>query len=116
MKRAFGIPVPEGLGEFCCPERCALIIYDMQAGIVPQIDDGKRIVEGCGVLLEAARRAGVRVFFTRHLFLPELKLWNGTAPPKYDLAEEDGPRGNKASDHPGFGSLADCVRIGATRG
>lgn len=77
MKRAFGISVPEGLGEICSPERCALVVYDMQAGIVPQIEDGKRIVEGCGALLVAARSVGMRVFFTRHLFLPNSSCGTG---------------------------------------
>jgi nicotinamidase-related amidase len=70
MKQAFGVSIPEGLGEICAPERCALIVYDMQAAIVPQIKDGKQIVASCAALLEAARSAGLRVFFTRHLFLP----------------------------------------------
>jgi nicotinamidase-related amidase len=70
MKPAFGVAVPDGLGEICAPDRCGLIIYDMQAGIVPQIADGRQIVEKCQSLLSAARRAGMRVFFTRHLFLP----------------------------------------------
>jgi len=70
MKQAFGISIPEDLSEICMPERCALIIYDMQAGIVPQISDGQRIMAGCRTLLDAARIAGMRVFFTRHFFLP----------------------------------------------
>jgi nicotinamidase-related amidase len=70
MKHAFGVSVPQELKEICTPERCALIIYDMQAGIVPQIADGQRIVAGCEALLEAARNADMRVFFTRHFFLP----------------------------------------------
>ncbi len=70
MKPAFGVSVPEGLGEICAPQRCALIIYDMQSGIVPQIADGPWIVDKCRSLLAAARTAGMRVFFTRHLFLP----------------------------------------------
>jgi hypothetical protein len=48
MKQAFGISVPEGLADLCTPDRCALIVYDMQAGIVPQISDGKDIVTPCG--------------------------------------------------------------------
>jgi biuret amidohydrolase len=70
MKHGFGISVPQELDEICAPERCALIVYDMQAGIVPQIKDGVHIVAGCVALLEATRSAGMRVFFTRHLFLP----------------------------------------------
>jgi nicotinamidase-related amidase len=70
MKQAFGIAVPEELDEICVPERCGLIVYDMQAGIVPQIENGLQIVAGCVTLLEAARSVGMRIFFTRHLFLP----------------------------------------------
>jgi nicotinamidase-related amidase len=70
MKQAFGVSIPERLGEICAPERCALIVYDMQAAIVPQIKDGKQIMASCAALLEAARSGGLRVFFTRHLFLP----------------------------------------------
>lgn len=70
MKQAFGVSVPQELTEICSPERCALVIYDMQAGIVPQLSDGQRIVIGCQTLLEAARIAGMRVFFTRHFYLP----------------------------------------------
>jgi nicotinamidase-related amidase len=70
MKQAFGLSIPEQLGELCTPGRAALIIYDMQAGIVPQIGNGREIVDGCRELLAAARQRGLRVFFTRHLFLP----------------------------------------------
>jgi nicotinamidase-related amidase len=77
MRQAFGIAVPQELDEICAPERCALIIYDMQAGIVPQIEDGRKIVAGCATLLEAARSAGMRVFFTRHLFLPNRSIGVG---------------------------------------
>ncbi|HEX6494022.1 MAG TPA: isochorismatase family cysteine hydrolase [Acidobacteriaceae bacterium] len=70
MKQAFGLSVPEELRELCAPERAALIVYDMQAGIVPQIGNGREIVAGCQQMLVAARQAGIRIFFTRHLFLP----------------------------------------------
>jgi nicotinamidase-related amidase len=70
MKEAFGICIPQGLSEICSPQRCALVIYDMQVGIVTQIPDGSRVVSGCRTLLEAARSVGMRVFFTRHFFFP----------------------------------------------
>jgi nicotinamidase-related amidase len=70
MKQAFGVSVPQELKEICATERCALVVYDMQVGIVPQLADGQRIVAGCRTLLEAARIAGMRVFFTRHFYLP----------------------------------------------
>ena len=77
MKQAFGMSVPQELKEICATERCALIIYDMQAGIVPQLADGQRIVAGCQTLLEAARIAGMRVFFTRHFYLPNRSSGGG---------------------------------------
>jgi nicotinamidase-related amidase len=69
MKEAFGISIPEGLQEICRPQRCALVIYDMQVGIVPQIAEGREMVLRCRELLDAARAGGFRIFFTRHLFL-----------------------------------------------
>jgi biuret amidohydrolase len=70
MKEAFGISIPEGLNEICTPERCALVIYDMQVGIVSQITEGGDVLKRCRALLDAARAGGFRTFFTRHLFLP----------------------------------------------
>ncbi|HEY0786510.1 MAG TPA: cysteine hydrolase [Acidobacteriaceae bacterium] len=70
MKQAWGVSVPETLEEVCSASRCALILYDMQVGIVSQLRDGERIAERCGELLEGARAAGMRIFFLRHLYLP----------------------------------------------
>lgn len=70
MKEAFGLSVPEGWRDVCDPSRCALIVYDMQNGIVPQIVEGQAVLKRCEQLLAAARTAGFRIFFTRHLFLP----------------------------------------------
>jgi biuret amidohydrolase len=70
MKKAFGLQVPENLQDIVTPSRCALIVYDMQAGIVPQISSGLEIQRQCVLLLEAARKAGFRIFHTRHFFLP----------------------------------------------
>ena len=55
----------------CDPTRVALIIYDMQAGIVSQLPDGGTIVQRVAEIRQAARDAGVRVFYTRHLSLPK---------------------------------------------
>src|SRR5262249_49594950 len=70
MKQAFGLHVPEKLEEICTPSGCALIVYDMQVGIVPQISEGPAVLGRCQELLTAARAGGFRVFFTRHIFLP----------------------------------------------
>lgn len=70
MISAFGFSVPERLEDVCKPALCALVIYDMQVGIVSQIAEGEEIVARCKELLEAARERGFRTFFTRHFFLP----------------------------------------------
>jgi biuret amidohydrolase len=70
MKNAFGLQVPENLQDIVQSSGCALIVYDMQAGIVPQISSGSEIQKQCVLLLHAARKAGMRIFHTRHFFLP----------------------------------------------
>ena len=42
----------------------------MQVGIVKQIDNGQQITSRVLQVLDAARKAGIRVFFTRHMSLP----------------------------------------------
>jgi biuret amidohydrolase len=64
------LPIPNTVADACDPDRLALIVYDMQVGVVDQLDDGPQVTERVRQVLEAARRAGVRVFFTRHMSLP----------------------------------------------
>jgi nicotinamidase-related amidase len=70
MDHGFGLDVPETLQEVCHPGRLALIVYDMQAGIVHQLPDGQEIARAVAGVLDAARAGGFRVFFTRHMSLP----------------------------------------------
>jgi nicotinamidase-related amidase len=49
----------------------ALLVYDMQVGIVRQIKNGEQITARVVQVLQAARAAGVRIFFSRHLSLPK---------------------------------------------
>jgi biuret amidohydrolase len=70
MDHGFGLDVPETLADLCRPERLALVVYDMQVGIVPQLPDGRKVTRPVGDVLAAAREGGFRVFFTRHLSLP----------------------------------------------
>jgi nicotinamidase-related amidase len=70
MEHAFGLDIPRALGEVCDPKRIALLVYDMQVGIVSQIKNGREITARVTQVLEAARKAGIRVFFTRHMSLP----------------------------------------------
>jgi nicotinamidase-related amidase len=71
MKSAYGLEIPESVRELVNPTHCALIVYDMQAGIVQQIKDGAVIIGRVKQVLDIARAAGMRVFYTRHLSLPK---------------------------------------------
>jgi biuret amidohydrolase len=70
MHRIFGLNLPQTLQEVCDPTRLALIVYDMQVGIVSQISNGRQATENVVEVLNAARAARIRVFFTRHMSLP----------------------------------------------
>jgi nicotinamidase-related amidase len=71
MNRAFGLEIPRTLDDFCDPTRLALIVYDMQVGIVKQIENGQQIIDRVLQVLAAARKAKIRIFFTRHMSLPK---------------------------------------------
>ena len=71
MLRAFGLDIPQTLEDICDPASMALIVYDMQVGIVKQVKDGAQVTAKVVRILEAARQAGMRVVFTRHLSLPK---------------------------------------------
>ena len=70
MKNIFGLEIPNTLAEICGRGHMALLIYDMQVGIVKQIKDAESITAKVGHLLQAPRDANVRSFFTRHMSLP----------------------------------------------
>ncbi|NUS21495.1 MAG: cysteine hydrolase, partial [Mesorhizobium sp.] len=76
IRSSDGIEIPATLKEWRDPRRMALVVYDMQVGICRQVEGAAAIVERTGTALEAARSAGMRVAFTRHLSLP--KKWMGT--------------------------------------
>jgi nicotinamidase-related amidase len=71
MKRTYALSIPQTLKEVCDPKRVALLIYDMQVGILSQIKNADQITRQALKVLKAARDAGVRTFFSRHLSLPK---------------------------------------------
>lgn len=82
MDQLNGLSVPDSLADVCRPERLGLLVYDMQVGILEQIADRDTVIENVGQVLEAARTAGVRTYFTRHVTLPvalmgvaQLRMW-----------------------------------------
>ena len=71
MRSAYSIKIPQTLKEVCDPKGIALLVYDMQIGILSQIKNPGRLTQQVLKVLGAARGAGVRVFFSRHLSLPK---------------------------------------------
>src|SRR5215469_11888054 len=118
MQRAFGLNIRQTLEDICDPSSLALIVYDMQIGIVRQIANGPEITTKIVRVLEAARSTGIRVFFTRHLSLPkelmgafqfrmamawqrvqspeEVKPWFTREAPGFQLVPELAPRPSEA--------------------
>ena len=76
MKQINGLSIPTSLADVVDPARAALLVYDMQVGIVRQISGGEGVTERCARILQAARKAGFRTAFSRHLSLP--KSWMGS--------------------------------------
>ena len=71
MKTFAGIDIPETLQDAVRPNRTALVVYDMQIGILQQLPNGQAVLEKVLTVLDAARSAGVRVIFMRHMSLPK---------------------------------------------
>jgi nicotinamidase-related amidase len=71
MKTFAGIDIPETLHDAVRPDRTALVVYDMQIGILQQLPTGQAVLEKVLTVLDAARAAGVRVIFMRHMSLPK---------------------------------------------
>jgi biuret amidohydrolase len=70
MEKVFGLEIPENLEESCELNRTALVVYDMQVGIFSQLSNGSEIKAQVLKVLNAAREAGLRIFFMRHMSLP----------------------------------------------
>src|ERR1700743_3995494 len=71
MKHIQGLDIPQTLQDLCDPKRMALVVYDMQIGILTQIKNPEAVVANVARVLQAARAAGVRTFFMRHMSLPK---------------------------------------------
>jgi biuret amidohydrolase len=71
MRRGFGLDIPQMLEDACDPATMAVIVYDMQVGVLQQLPDGgAEAVQRVYQVLAAARDGGYPVFFTRHMSLP----------------------------------------------
>jgi nicotinamidase-related amidase len=77
-----GLDVPQSLAEVCRPDKLALVVYDMQVGILQQISDREGVIDKVRDVLSSARASGIRTYFTRHITLPvelmgvaQLRMW-----------------------------------------
>jgi biuret amidohydrolase len=68
--KVHGLEIPQSLDDICRPEQIALIVYDMQLGILRQLKEGEEVLRRVLQVVQAARGAGLRVIFMRHLSLP----------------------------------------------
>ena len=118
MQSFQGLSVPQSLAEIADPRRSALVVYDMQVGILRQLPHGSDVLKRVLQLLAAARSANVPVFFMRHMSLPqklagvfqlrqamawqrvstpaEVKPWFLRDSPGFQLAPELGVRDDEA--------------------
>jgi len=71
MKHAFGLSIPQTIDDAIDLESTALIVYDMQVGIIRQLTYGGEVVAKVAKVLEVTREVGLRTFFMRHTSLPK---------------------------------------------
>ena len=71
MQRVFGIEIPRTLEEAVDLDRTALLVYDMQVGILRQMKQAEAVVEKVKAVLDVAREVGLRTYFVRHTSLPK---------------------------------------------
>jgi biuret amidohydrolase len=77
VQRAFGLDVPDTVAEMCRPGASAVLVYDAQVGILPHVRDREDVVGRMRRVVDAARAAGVPVFYVRHVSLPATHLGVG---------------------------------------
>jgi biuret amidohydrolase len=110
MRRRSSQEIPQTIAEVCDPATMAVLVYDMQAGVVRQLPDGADAVERVSRVLTAARSGGYPVFYTRHMSLPPGLM--GTAQLRTAMAWQhvDDPEKVESwflRDSPGFQIVAD---------
>src|SRR5215831_6969558 len=119
MRHRSGLVIPETVRDACDPARMAVVVYDMQIGVLRQLPDGgTEAVERVSRVLAAARAGGYPVFFTRHMSLPaklmgaaqlrtamawqqvddpeQVQSWFLRNTPGFEIVAELSPRGDEA--------------------
>ena len=62
--------VPDTVAEMCHPRTTAVLVYDAQEAILAHVRDRSDVSRRIADVLDAARTAGVPVFYVRHVSLP----------------------------------------------
>src|SRR3954464_13568568 len=70
MDRFNDLDIPESLVDVLQPSTLALVVYDMQVGILAQIADAERVLANVERVLAAPRERGGRPVFMRHYMMP----------------------------------------------
>jgi len=70
MVKSTSFQIPRSLKDTARPERCALVVYDMQVGILTQLAHGPELLKKVLEVLQIARAHDFRIFFMRHMSLP----------------------------------------------
>jgi biuret amidohydrolase len=70
MQHAYGVAVPETVAEMCSPPNTAVLVYDVQVGILAHVRDRDGLVGRIRSVIAAARTAGVPVIYVRHVSVP----------------------------------------------
>jgi biuret amidohydrolase len=119
MRRRLGLDIPQTVEDACHPATMAVIVYDMQVGVLQQLPNGGADeVQRVSQVLGAARDGGYPVFFTRHMSLPvglmgtsqlrtamawqqvedphAVESWFLRDTPGFQIAPELSPRGEEA--------------------
>lgn len=71
VESAFGLSIPRTLDEACDPRRMALLVYDMQVGVLGQIRGAQEIIDNVIRVIDAARAGGFRTIYLRHMSVPK---------------------------------------------
>ena len=70
-----GVAVPSTIADLCRPDRMALLVYDMQVGVLRQVPDSRVLLPAAIRAIAAARRGGMRIVYMRHTSPP--LAWTG---------------------------------------
>jgi nicotinamidase-related amidase len=70
IRTELGLEITQTLFDVCRPNRMALVVYDMQIGIVRQVKTSREITDRVSRILNVARENAYRVIFMRHMSMP----------------------------------------------